>query len=270
MNLVELLKKHRLFEGVDDPSTLKCIFMAGGPGSGKSTVARELFDLPSDLSVNKYGLKLINSDEEFERMLHQMNISTDLSKLDQAEFDKLTKGHESVREKAKKITRMKLNMYRKAKLGLIIDGTGDSIESIQIKKRVMEQHGYDCYMIFVNTSLEVAIERNNKRPRKIPQDLLSQMWFSCQNNLGHFQNIFSSNFKIIDRTKSNEPIDKTVVRNVIEFLRSPIKNPVGKKWMSNYYKGFDRVNKPTLGTGDFDVDYPKTEPMRPRKYERTI
>ena len=104
MNFLELLKKHRLIEGVDDPSTLKCIFMAGGPGSGKSTVANELFDLPSDLSVNKYGLKVINSDNEFERMLHDMNISTDLSKLSPEEFERLTIGPQSTREKAKQIT----------------------------------------------------------------------------------------------------------------------------------------------------------------------
>jgi len=264
MNLLELLKKHRLTEGVDDPSTLKCIFMAGGPGSGKSTVAKELFDLPSDLSVNKYGLKVINSDTEFEQMLHKMDISTDLSKLSPEEFQKLTMGPESTREKAKRITRKKLEMYRKAKLGLIIDGTGDSIQSIQLKKRVMVQHGYDCYMIFVNTSLQVAIDRNEIRPRKIPEDLLSQMWFSCQNNLGHFQNIFGNNFKIVDRTKSGEPINKSVLRSVIEFLKSPVKNPIGKKWMSNYYKGLDKVNKPTSGAEDFDVDHTKIEPMRPR------
>ena len=37
-------------------------------------------------------------------MLHQLNISTDLSKLSQDDFDRLTKGPESVREKAKKVT----------------------------------------------------------------------------------------------------------------------------------------------------------------------
>jgi|TARA_R110000868_G_scaffold8843_10_gene45113 predicted kinase len=263
MNLLELLKKHRLVEGVDDPSTLKCIFMAGGPGSGKSTVARELFDLPSDSSVNQYGLKVINSDNEFEQMLHQMKISTDLSKLSPEEFERLTVGPQSTREKAKQITRKKLDMYRKAKLGLIIDGTGDSIQSIQLKKRVMEQHGYDCYMVFVNTSLQVAMERNAKRPRKIPEDLLTQMWFSCQNNLGHFQNIFGNNFKIVDRTKSGEPIDKSVLRSVIQFLKSPVKNPYGKQWMQNYYKDVKKVDKASQSHDD--VELPSIEPMRPRR-----
>jgi len=264
MNLLELLKKHSLTEGIDDPSTLKCIFMAGGPGSGKSTVVNELFDLPSGSSVNKYGLKVINSDNEFEQMLRQMKISTDLNKLSPDEFEKLTVGPQSTREKAKQITFKKLNMYRKNKLGLIIDGTGDSIQSIQIKKRIMEQYGYDCYMIFVNTSLQVAIERNNKRPRKIPEDLLSQMWFSCQNNLGHFQNIFGNNFKIVDKTKSGEPIDRSVLRNVIEFLKSPVRNPIGKKWVQNYYKDVETVDGVNTDDDD-DVDFPVMEPIRPRK-----
>jgi len=264
MNLLELLKKNRLTEGVDDPSTLKCIFMAGGPGSGKSTVANELFDLPSDSSVNKYGLKLINSDNEFEQMLQKMKISSDLSKLSPDEFKKLTIGPQSTREKAKQITNKKLVMYRNSRLGLIIDGTGDSIQSIQIKKRIMEQYGYDCYMIFVNTSLQVAIERNNKRPRKIPEDLLSQMWFSCQNNMGHFQNIFGNNFKIVDRTKSGEPIDKSVLRSVIQFLKSPVKNPIGKMWLQNYYNNVKKVDTTKDDFDHLDLVYPNIEPMRPR------
>jgi len=128
----------------------------------------------------------------------------------------------------------------------------------------MEQHGYDCYMIFVNTSLQVAIERNNKRPRKIPEDLLSQMWFSCQNNLGHFQNIFGNNFKIVDKTKSGEPIDRSVLRNVIEFLKSPVRNPIGKKWVQNYYKDVETVDGVNTDDDD-DVDFPVMEPIRPRK-----
>ena len=32
-------------EGVDDPGILKCVFMAGGPGSGKSFTAMEIFGM---------------------------------------------------------------------------------------------------------------------------------------------------------------------------------------------------------------------------------
>ena len=48
-----------LNESVFDKSILKCIFMAGGPGSGKSFVAAELFGMPNDHAIStKYDLKV--------------------------------------------------------------------------------------------------------------------------------------------------------------------------------------------------------------------
>ena len=61
-----------LQEGVNDPGILKAFFMAGGPGSGKSYVAGELFSLPKDSSASvsyDLGLKLVNSDAAFELLL---------------------------------------------------------------------------------------------------------------------------------------------------------------------------------------------------------
>ena len=43
---------------------------------------------------------------------------------------------------------------------MIIDGTGDDFKKIAMEKKELEEVGYDCYMIFVNTTLEVALERN--------------------------------------------------------------------------------------------------------------
>ena len=54
-------------EGVDDPGILKCVFMAGGPGSGKSYTAMEIFGIGKGLSsVSATGLKSVNSDSAFE------------------------------------------------------------------------------------------------------------------------------------------------------------------------------------------------------------
>ena len=49
-------------EGINDPGILKAFFMAGGPGSGKSYVAAELFGIPQEkMSSVSYdlGLKLV-------------------------------------------------------------------------------------------------------------------------------------------------------------------------------------------------------------------
>jgi len=40
-------------EGVDDPGILKCVFMAGGPGSGKSFTAMEIFGIDKKLKKRK-------------------------------------------------------------------------------------------------------------------------------------------------------------------------------------------------------------------------
>ena len=64
-------------EGVNDPGILKAFFMAGGPGSGKSYVAGELFGISkAGFSTVSYdlGLKLVNSDQAFELLLKKEKI----------------------------------------------------------------------------------------------------------------------------------------------------------------------------------------------------
>ena len=61
LKLMDLLKESLLNESVFDKSILKCVFMAGGPGSGKSYVAKEIFGMPNEKSIStKYDLKVVN------------------------------------------------------------------------------------------------------------------------------------------------------------------------------------------------------------------
>ena len=87
-------------------------------------------------------------------------------------------------------------------------------------------------MVFVNTSLEVAKERNEKRDRVLPDDLLEKSWKDVQNNLGKFQNLFGGNFRIVDNTVY-KPIAREVQKAVNKFVRKPVYNPIGKKWIEN-------------------------------------
>ena len=45
-------------------------------------------------------------------------------------------------------------------------------------------------MIFVNTSLDVALERNKKRERSVPEYITTNHDKSVQSNIGKFQNLF--------------------------------------------------------------------------------
>ena len=51
-----------LNEGVYDPGIFKAVFTAGGPGSGKSYTASNLFGMPEKMPfVSAKGLKGVNS-----------------------------------------------------------------------------------------------------------------------------------------------------------------------------------------------------------------
>src|ERR1035437_484816 len=56
-----LLNEEFINEGVNDPSTFKAVFLAGGPGSGKDFVMNKL--------LTGYGLVEINSDNALEALM---------------------------------------------------------------------------------------------------------------------------------------------------------------------------------------------------------
>ena len=60
-----------LTEGVHDKGIFKAVFLAGGPGSGKSYVAQQLFGIPEKVNVSTYGLKMVNQDQELELFLNK-------------------------------------------------------------------------------------------------------------------------------------------------------------------------------------------------------
>ena len=224
-------------EGVDDPGILKCIFLAGGPGSGKSFTAKEIFGVgKSDIaSVSAGGLKVISSDTAFEQALKKNGIDPkDLANIEKSDpnFWAYIAGEtgDSIRNKAKEITQKQQAFYEAGRLGMIIDGTGDEVLKIRNKMDKAEKLGYDCYMVFVNTSLEVAIKRNAERSRSLPESLVREVWSKCQENMGKFQGMFGNNFIIVDNTEYH-PISKSVQKQVDAFLRKPIQNPIGKKWI---------------------------------------
>jgi predicted kinase len=212
--------------------------MAGGPGSGKSYTANEVFGVGKSAfsSVSAGGLKLVNSDTAFEKGLKDNGINAkELGTIEKEQpelWDKITKGDSSIRGKAKALTSTQQSFYEAGRLGMIIDGTGDEVNKIKEKKNKAEALGYDCYMVFVNTSLKVALERNINRDRTLSDERVKEVWTLCQNNLGHFQSMFSGNFIIVDNTVYR-PVSPNVQKAVDNFLRRPIYNQIGKTWISN-------------------------------------
>ena len=186
-----------LNEGVYDKGIFKAFFLAGGPGSGKSFVTQAAFA--------GIGLKVVNSDTIFERELLKANMSLKMPD-EEAYF------RDKIRAKAKLTAGSQLDAYVNGRLGLVIDATGRDKSVIGRQYSMLKAIGYDCYMIFVNTSLDVALMRNELRPRSVPEYLVKNSWNKVQANIGSFQNIFSpTNILIVDNNRS----EKELVTNTI-------------------------------------------------------
>ena len=226
-------------EGVYDPGILKSFFMAGGPGSGKSYVAMELFDFPKGaVSSVSYatGLKLINNDNAFEKGLKAAGYNpADLAKLakDPEEWIKVM----SIRDSAKKITRKFQDQYMSSRLGQVIDGTGKDFAKIKSQRSLYRDLGYDTYMVFVNTSLDVALERNKTRERVLDEKMVEKMWKSVQDNLGKFQRLFGpERMLIVDNSEFGVDVLSQIEKQVAKHLNTPIENRLGKLWIDAQLK----------------------------------
>ena len=231
-------KKIKVTEGVNDPGIFKAVFLAGGPGSGKTYVAKQLFGIPERLNISVSGMKMVNSDKELKFLLNKFGFGTDLDKMPDEVFKDLTaKGKSGLRDFAKSLTAQRMKLYQKGKLGMIIDGTGHDFGKLAKMKRELQEDGYDTYMVFVNTSLEVAQQRNQERDRVLPPDLLEKSWKDVQANLGKFQNLFKQNFLIVDNSKFLKPQEaqkkfaSLVRKGITKFVSKPIKNKLAKRWI---------------------------------------
>ena len=232
-----------LVEGVNDPGILKAVFLAGGPGSGKTYVAKGLFGIPERINVSQSGMKMVNSDKELKYLLNKFGFGTDLDSLPDEVFSNLTNPkdpkYSGLRSFAKDLTGQRRKLYQDGRLGMIIDGTGDDFKKIAMEKKELEEVGYDCYMIFVNTTLEVALERNENRDRVLPEKIVRDSHREVNQNIGGFQGLFGgSNFMIVDNNqhvkdekKAQKRFNMLVRQGLGKFVKRPIKNKRGLSWI---------------------------------------
>ena len=190
-------------EGVYDPNIFKAFFLAGGPGSGKSWVSQR--------TLSGMGLKVINSDRAFEIALNKEKMSLNMATQDAKEIAR----RDEIRAKAKARTGVQLKLALEGRLGLILDSTARDVARIESEVNTMKHIGYDVHMVFVNTSLEVALKRNQMRARKVPDAIVISNHKTVQQNIGKLQRLFgSSNFIIVDNNKVAEDVNPSVFKAI--------------------------------------------------------
>ena len=213
-------------EGVYDPNIFKAVFMAGGPGSGKSFIAGK--------ATGGLGLKIINSDDAFERFLTKEGLSLKMP-------DSETIPRDVERARAKKVTASKKFHAIQGRLGILIDGTGHVYDKVAKQAVMLQQLGYETSMVFVNTSLEVALARNEARPRSVKPTIVKKSWQDVQNNMGKIQNFFGpSRFFIVDNNGVEEDMLQISTKIIRRAISKSVKNVIAAAWITNELKKKDR------------------------------
>ena len=217
-----LKEEKQIEEGVNDPAIFKAVFLAGGPGSGKSFIVGKT-GLPA------LGFKVVNSDDAFESAMKKAGMEMDPDNIFSVQGQEL-------RGKAKKLTAAKQAMYIKGRLGLCIDGTGKDTAKLTNQAKELKKLGYDVAMIFVNTDLATAQARNKARARTLPADEVEKYWTTVQKNIGSFQTMFGKQkFTVVDNSEGKDYQKETTraYREITKFVNAEPDNAIAKKWIKS-------------------------------------
>jgi predicted kinase len=201
-------------DGTPQPKK-KVIFMAGGPGSGKSNVINQL-------GLKGQGFKVVNQDISLEWLMKNHGMPTDMREFtpEQAsEFGKLS-------AEARGIALKKRIKYQGEGDGVVIDGTGASLNVMKKNIQDFKDKGYDVQMIFVETSQETALSRNKARKeRSLRTGIVIKTHDSVQANKEAYKELFGERFAEVntDNLKQGDAMPADVVNKVNDFTSGYIK-----------------------------------------------
>lgn len=209
-----------LTEGKYDPFIFKAIFLAGAPGSGKSTIVDKLH-------LEAYGLKLCDTDQTL-GYLHRMHKVSTIRDED----------IEPAYKYAYPIQSRRTTMWVKNYLGLIINGTGRNSALVAGIKNQLEEVGYNTFMIYVDVEKDTALERIGARPkiqgsltdtnRKVTLDYFYPAFDAVKNNLPIYKTMFQNDFAYVDNDREGNIFHLAAgAKKVRQFLTKPM-NQIAK------------------------------------------
>ena len=210
-----------IVEGINDPGIFKAIVLAGGPGSGKSYVAQKL-------GLAAMGLVVVNSDSFFELLMKKKGLSLKMPETE-------TEEREAARLAAKALTSKRLTSLMDARMGVIIDSTsGDQAKTTKTIKK-LKQIGYDVKVLFIQTDLDVALERNNARSRTIPPKIVEVSWKAAQKVKSKLKALVGRDYHEIENNRGK--LDIKVSGKLTNWSRNL--NTSALEWIQHIKNGMD-------------------------------
>ena len=138
------------------------------------------------------------------------------------------------RKRAKKVTSARKGHAIDGRLGIIIDGTGKDYDKMIRQVVHLQELGYETSMVFVNTTLQTALERNRNRARSVPPNIAKQGWSDVQKNFQKFHRFFGNKMLVANNDSSDDKdILQMVAKTVSRAMRKPVNNPIAKAWIAS-------------------------------------
>ena len=211
-----------LDEGVNDPGIFKAIILAGGPGSGKSYVAREL-------GLKSLGLVVVNSDSYFEMLMKRKGLSL---KMPSSEDD----DREVARMAAKGLTDKRYKSLIDARMGILIDSTsGDQAKVFKMYRELIKA-GYDVKAIFIQTDIDVALSRNDARDRTVPPKVVTASHKASQVVRKQLEKRLGRDFHVIENN-GGKINTAGISGKLTNWARTP--NSTALEWIAAVKRGSD-------------------------------
>jgi len=205
ISLVQLLK-----EAISAP---KAIILAGAPGAGKSSVVGDV--------IAGLGLKVLNIDDHFIKNLRDAGVSLDLKNAGPEERSKSAVAMQS----AQKTYKDELSQEIEKKGNIVIDGTAASYKKTESLKNDLEAAGYETFMVYVYSSLEKSLSKNEDRferskgeDRSLMPFIVLQTWASVTKNFEPYKQLFGGRFVATtkDKTLSDSQDLNDIIKKYIE------------------------------------------------------
>ena len=146
--------------------------------------------------------------------------------------DEMTK-KELIRARGKTVTAKREQLWVNGRLGLIIDGTAHDIRKLTLRKQYLEDIGYDTYMIFVNTGIDIALQQNNERARKLPDAVIHKTWEEVQSIKDSLANLFPGGFVEIVNNRAGEDVFRKAFVEIGKLIKKPPNKPAAKMWIAH-------------------------------------
>ena len=220
-------------ESINDKGIFKAMFFAGLPGAGKSTVAQRVTD-------GAVSPRIVNTDRSYEFLLKKHGREAN------------TAAWALLGDTAKTINETMLANYLNGMLPIFVDGTSANPSAAMRRAGIAESLGYDTAMIWINVSFETALERIQKRERKVDPDFVQKVYSSLEGNKQLYQSRFGANFIEVDNNGTNfDEMEGKVFNNASRFFTEPVSNQIGQRLIEQMAESGDKYLVPNVYTMEY-------------------